>query len=307
MNVLEFFSTKNFTPKCRLEYWNHLTAETSPVTTVDCRNDTFSAEMTRWKLGELTLLRPHSSSAVVVRERTRSVRENISLHMQHQGTSRFHHRGVTQEMRSGDFVLLTDGSPYRLELASHEFLIVEMPRSILENRIGSLDDRIARCYSRDTLGAQLLHNFFMTLWQFAGVQSAPDGQRENLGEFTMDLIGLATSDEGSHKESCRSLSDRARRVVQINLADMSFGPTELAREIGVSIRTVQNIFAAMGTTPSGYINSRRLDRAEEMLRSDLDKSITNIAFSAGFSDSNYFGRCFRRRHGLSPREWRRSE
>jgi AraC family L-rhamnose operon transcriptional activator RhaR/AraC family L-rhamnose operon regulatory protein RhaS len=62
--------------------------------------------------------------------------------------------------------------------------------------------------------------------------------------------------------------------------------------------------ATMGTSPINYLIGLRIEEASRLLRS-TDRSITDIAFDVGFSDSNYFSRQFRKAHGQSPREYRR--
>ena len=58
------------------------------------------------------------------------------------------------------------------------------------------------------------------------------------------------------------------------------------------------------TSPLRYLRDHRLSKASDRLRQTKD-SITDIALSVGFSDSNYFGRAFQQHYGLSPREYRR--
>lgn len=52
-----------------------------------------------------------------------------------------------------------------------------------------------------------------------------------------------------------------------------------------------------------YINDKRCEYAARMLCSS-DMRIGEIAFSAGFDDSNYFSNVFRKYAGISPREYR---
>ncbi len=66
------------------------------------------------------------------------------------------------------------------------------------------------------------------------------------------------------------------------------------------VRTFQT---AMGRAPIAYLINVRLARAASQLRKS-DDSITDIAFSVGFSDSNYFTRQFRKVYGVSPRDYR---
>ena len=78
----------------------------------------------------------------------------------------------------------------------------------------------------------------------------------------------------------------------------------LARATGVSTRSLQRRFnEALGVGPMQYVAKRRLERACELLRHD-DLLIKEIAYHAGFGDSNYFSRCFRQKMGMSPLEYR---
>lgn len=61
---------------------------------------------------------------------------------------------------------------------------------------------------------------------------------------------------------------------------------------------------ATGVTPLDYLIQTRLQKAAGLF-CDPGLSITKVAFMVGFSDSNYFTRQFRKRFGISPREYRR--
>ncbi|MCR5508013.1 MAG: response regulator [Lachnospiraceae bacterium] len=53
---------------------------------------------------------------------------------------------------------------------------------------------------------------------------------------------------------------------------------------------------------SEYLTSVRLEKAKELMRK-ADKSIQEIAYDVGFSDSNYFGKCFKKNEGITPKEY----
>ncbi|MFA6287318.1 MAG: helix-turn-helix domain-containing protein [Opitutaceae bacterium] len=78
----------------------------------------------------------------------------------------------------------------------------------------------------------------------------------------------------------------------------------LAKKAGMSLSTFKRAFKAVtGTSPIDYVLQARLARACHLLR-DADKTVTEAALAAGFNDSNYFARQFRRRMGCTPGEWR---
>ncbi len=58
-----------------------------------------------------------------------------------------------------------------------------------------------------------------------------------------------------------------------------------------------------GTSPINYLIRLRLEKSCELLEHS-GKNITEIAFEAGFSDSNYYTRQFSKTYGMSPRAYR---
>ena len=67
---------------------------------------------------------------------------------------------------------------------------------------------------------------------------------------------------------------------------------------------MQNFHKATGTTPLQYQLQLKIAEAVILLRS-TSKSISEIAMETGFSDTNYFGRQFKRITGSSPGSYRK--
>ncbi len=63
---------------------------------------------------------------------------------------------------------------------------------------------------------------------------------------------------------------------------------------------------ATNQSPIEYLICLRIQRALEMMRS-TDMTITEIAFSVGFNDSNYFSRQFRKNTGMTPSQYKRQQ
>jgi AraC-like DNA-binding protein len=80
--------------------------------------------------------------------------------------------------------------------------------------------------------------------------------------------------------------------------------SEIAAAVGASASHMQRCFRSEhGTTIIGYVQTRRLARARELLLAS-DLSITEVAFTAGFNGQSYFTRLFTRETGLSPARYR---
>ena len=80
----------------------------------------------------------------------------------------------------------------------------------------------------------------------------------------------------------------------------------IAARHGVSSRYLHKLFESEGTTFTQFILRERLDRAYRMLRDPrfVARSITSIAYDAGFGDLSYFNRTFRRHYGATPSDIR---
>ena len=61
-----------------------------------------------------------------------------------------------------------------------------------------------------------------------------------------------------------------------------------------------------GSTFADYLSDYRLRYAAYLLRESTE-SVSEIASMCGFESASYFTRCFRRKHGLSPRDFRTAE
>ncbi|MDF7799065.1 AraC family transcriptional regulator [Pontiellaceae bacterium B1224] len=79
---------------------------------------------------------------------------------------------------------------------------------------------------------------------------------------------------------------------------------DLAQIAHMSKSNLLTVFRkATGQTPIDYLMRLRIQRAMEMLTKS-DSTITEIAFTVGFNDSNYFTRQFRKVAGMPPRQYR---
>ena len=77
----------------------------------------------------------------------------------------------------------------------------------------------------------------------------------------------------------------------------------VAEMAGTSVRTIQRRIAGTGTTFREVVGEVRMDGAVRLLLNQ-DMRITDVARETGYDDSSHFARAFRRRAGISPREYR---
>ena len=93
-------------------------------------------------------------------------------------------------------------------------------------------------------------------------------------------------------------------VLEASVSDPEFDATRFARKLNMSLSSLhRKVKALTGETPARLIWNMRLKKAAALLTSS-PRRITEIAFEVGYSNSNHFGRQFKQRYGMTPREYR---
>jgi transcriptional regulator GlxA family with amidase domain len=124
-------------------------------------------------------------------------------------------------------------------------------------------------------------------------------------------VALGATRDGVEMASARGLRAARLEATKADILENLFSPdltvSEVARRQGVTPRYIQMLFEGEGVTFSKFVCEARLKRAHSMLVQPhyCDRSIMTIAFAVGFGDVSYFNRCFRRRFGAAPSEFRR--
>lgn len=78
----------------------------------------------------------------------------------------------------------------------------------------------------------------------------------------------------------------------------------IAKSANISESTCLRLYkTVLGVTPIKYLMTFRIKKAAEELIQGNGRSISEIAYSCGFSDASYFNRCFRKEYGSTPSEY----
>jgi AraC-like DNA-binding protein len=99
---------------------------------------------------------------------------------------------------------------------------------------------------------------------------------------------------------------RIKHYIEEQLHDPLLRPAEIARRFGISTRYLRLMFESDHEPLSAYLLRRRLERCARLLRDPAwhGQTITDIALRNGFNNLTYFGSAFRKRFGVTPRDYR---
>jgi len=102
----------------------------------------------------------------------------------------------------------------------------------------------------------------------------------------------------------RAFWENLCRILKAHCADPDFNTDSLASELNMSQRSMQRkIKALVDLTPVQLIAEYRLKKAEALLK-DPQKHVTDVAFDVGFGDLSNFYRIFKKKHDMTPSQYR---
>jgi len=103
------------------------------------------------------------------------------------------------------------------------------------------------------------------------------------------------------------LSIKIERYIDEHVAE-KIGFNEICNEFFLSKNAVYRLFHdEFHATVNDFIITKRLKQAQEMLRSEQELNITQIANLCGFPDYNYFIRLFKKHVGITPLQFRKEK
>jgi AraC-like DNA-binding protein len=310
MHRVETFSTAGHVrADRRLEYWNDVAASTIGPLVIDAADrDSFGASLKRLRLRNCELVAPTSNPATVRTLPTGAASSVLNLQVQHRGRSstRFSDRVATLD--AGDFMLFDPSCASVLEFSeTTQAIVVRLPTAEAEGRVPGLRELAGVPVRGDAGAGAMLSRFIRTSWVQLESEDAL-GWADALCEVIWPLVDMAYAGVRGAQPRVTPRQLRRRDVlgyVEAHFLEPALSPRRVAGELGVSTRCVQILFAEMGTTPSAYIQARRLDHAAQQLaHARRDAAVTTIAYDSGFNDLSTFCRVFRRRFGVAPRDYR---
>ena len=96
---------------------------------------------------------------------------------------------------------------------------------------------------------------------------------------------------------------KAKAIVEKNIGDASFGVEQMADEIHLSrAQLFRKLKAITGISPNEFINDIRLEKAAVLIQAKAD-ILTQISYAVGYNEQSYFAKRFRKKFGVSPREY----
>ncbi|GAA4998057.1 helix-turn-helix domain-containing protein [Yinghuangia aomiensis] len=313
------FDSADFPAAERFDRWRHLASRSLAPTDIGAEDpERFRATMRHIDLGAVQVA-AMSYPSLHCRRTPRMIRrfdpEYLNVGLIVQGAQAITLADRTTLAGPGDLVLYDTSHAYAAEVIPQapraaETIVAQFPRSLLPERtfVEALGERVAGDRGAGALPAQ----FLAALVRDADHYAPADGPR--LAAVFLDLMSIAlTSGRDAGREAPTRdhetvLMLRIHAHIQQRLADQQLSPVTIAAAHCISVRHLHRLFENQGRTVAAWILHERLarcrrDLADPRLRT---RPIHAIALRWGFPRAADFTRAFRRIHGVTPSEYRRS-
>lgn len=221
--------------------------------------------------------------------------------------------GVTQQgrqssARSGSWVIYDTTQAYEVANPSwSEHLVVMLPRQSLLERGIRLEGLMGRNVGGGSGIARVALEAMRSTYQ--ELPAMAPALAERAGELLIDLVHLSLQELSGHGTGVtqqEAFKDRIRAHVAAHMRDPRLCIDDIAQAMNCSKRHLHNAFADEPLTLAAWMQQLRLELCMRELRDPRNalRTITDIAFGCGFSNSAHFSRAFKAYTGMAPSEYR---
>ena len=225
----------------------------------------------------------------------------VKILFQSVGISYFEQDGRRIELAPGDCLAYDVSCPHTITnpmLTRHEVVIV--PKELLRER-GFHLEKMSACKISSRAGTgRIAHEFVHAA--FGEATRLSPTSAAGVAESLIDLLllPLREADTAFDRVGPEAMYIRAQAFIRERLRDPDLCIDQISAALGCTKRYLHMLFSERGITISDYIWRARLQNCRQELETHGGKTITDVAFSWGFSSSSHFSRVFRKYFGIVP-------
>lgn len=130
-----------------------------------------------------------------------------------------------------------------------------------------------------------------------------DSLRDYVIEQALSAVGSAESGQNAHSPLIR----RVHEYIDQNFSNSALRLEDVARANFISTQYLCSVYRhATGHTVGDYIFDVRMYHAQQLIKNN-QRNVTAISEACGYDDPNYFSKCFRKKFGMTPKQYIESQ
>jgi AraC-like DNA-binding protein len=227
---------------------------------------------------------------------------------QTEGSSLVEQGGHTTMLQPGDWTIYDTAKASSMMVpGSARMFFLILPRERVFARNFDLGNLVAHRFSGSRGLGKLIWSLLSTA--FDQIPEIRNRSSQDVADIVVQMIRLAlleSVDELDWVDSKEAIRQHVKHYISNHLRDPDLSIAKLADTTHCTKRYLHMAFHSENLSISDYILKLRLKRCREDLLNPayVRRSITEIAYSWGFNNSNHFSRCFKEAFGVSPRHLR---
>jgi AraC-like DNA-binding protein len=228
------------------------------------------------------------------------------------GCVAFSQDGRIGSARPGEYVLLSELAFYELSTdKTAHFLLLRIPAAELRGRLVSIEDHVSRRFKPNEQMTRLLAGMIRSVAELFIESPPPNPQALATEVVGFVALTIGSEDRGAATDVRNARYHLRRRIVDFiesHLGDQSLSPKKIAASSRISLSYLYSLFNDNETTVSQFVQTKRLQRAYEMLVADPKghRTVSEVAYEVGFKNVSHFSRCFSRHFKVAPRDVRQT-
>src|SRR5580704_16503198 len=304
-DTVRSLSTSGLAPKQQIQCWSDALTDLCGLFDIDpLEASSFEGRINYTTVSKLKLCQIESSQHRLAHTASRAKLGGhpfVKIHFQTCGISHFEQGGRRIELMPGDCLAYDVSCPHTIVSSTqtrHEVVIV--PRELLQER-GFRVDKMSACkLSARTGTGRIAHDFAHAAFDEA-TKLSPNSAA-SVADTLIDLLllPLREATTASDRAGPEAMYIRAQAFIREHLRDPDLCIDQISAALGCTKRYLHMLFSEKGITVGEYIWRARLQNCRHELETHGGKTITDVAFSWGFSSSSHFSRVFRKYFGIVP-------
>lgn len=211
----------------------------------------------------------------------------------------------------GDIVLYDTRRPYRIELPqTFRMCSLRIPQESMRLYHPAAASAVCKPLTTADAIGRIVGGLMLSLFQEQEHVAELGDEAMARPLLEMLSLGLQSLAEVEVEAACNRLMqfhlERIKRLIDANLAEPMLSVEWIAEQLKMSVSSVHRVFSRQPVSASEYIWGRRLELCRIALANPRlrERSISDIAYSWGFSSNAHFSRVFKRQLGMTPRDYR---
>lgn len=307
------YTTHHIRTKERFDYWTNVVCD--KIINMHCQplsDEPFTGSLLCCRYGTINILEMHARPHKIMRSKSAlasldndSMIFTLTLNGHSQKTASRKYLSTSH----GDISVLDGSREQELTTFSDiQALVFIISKSLFSNYLFNIEDYNATTISTQNLAGKLTSDYLKSFATHIGEPFL--GSEESVEKNIIQLISnclLAEREFDSSKPFIQNhLLDHIKRFISKNACNPDLSANTLAKQYRMSLRYLHKLFEGHDFTVSRYILKCRLEKCKQLLSSTDNsfRSVTTIAYLAGFNDASHFSKRFKREYGITPREYR---